>query len=185
MEIVSIKNILLPTQYQNLSEFINNNNFNWHYKKHVHYVQDENTTQTSDSHGLITMFYNENKVLHPDYDKVVPVLFNLVDILNKKLKQLHRIHGCLTININKDHCYYPHTDYEPTKMNKNWYTAVYYLGDSDGDTVFFEDDEKTIKHIQPFESNSAVVFNGAIKHSGSLPRSHSNRVILNYNFEME
>lgn len=175
----------MPTQYQNLVRHIDHGGFSWHFKKHVHYVQDENTTETSDSHGLITMFYNDDRILSPDYDKVVTVITNIVDILNKRLTHLHRIHGCLTININKDHCYYPHTDYEPIKMNQNWYTAVYYLGESDGDTVFFEDDEKTIKHIEPFESNAAVIFNGNIKHSGSLPRTHINRLILNYNFEME
>lgn len=185
MEIIKIQNILMPTQYQNLLKHIDNGCFGWYFKNHVHYVQDNDLAETSDSHGLITMFFNEDRILNPDYDKVVPIVLNIVDILNKNLTHLHRIHACLTININKDHCYYPHTDYEPIKMNKNWYTAVYYLGNSDGDTVFFEDDEKTIKHIEQFESNSAIVFNGNIKHSGSLPRKHSRRIILNYNFEME
>lgn len=185
MEIVVVKELLPPTQYKYLNELFDSGDFEWHYRKHVHYVEGDDDNITSDSHGLMKMFYINNMVVNPNFDKVTPILFNLVDRLGKRLILIHRIHACLTININKDHNCYPHTDCDLPKMNSNWYTAIYYLGDSDGDTIFFEDDEKTVKHRQPFESNSAVVFNGGIKHSGMLPREHSNRIILNFNFEME
>lgn len=185
MEIVVVKDVLLPTQYKYLNELFDSGDFEWHYRKHVHYVEGNDDSITSDSHGLMKMFYVNNMVVNPNFDKVTPILFNLVDRLGKRLVTIHRIHACLTININKDHNCYPHTDCDLSTMNSNWYTAIYYSGDSDGDTIFFEDDEKTIKHKQPFESNSAVVFNGGIKHSGMLPRYHSNRIILNFNFEME
>jgi len=185
VEIITVKNVLMPTQYKSLIKLIDDGGFTWHYKNHIHLVQDEYTTKTSDSHGLITMFYNEDQVRSPHYDAVLPVLFNMVDLLNGNLTKLHRIHAALTINVNKDHNFYPHTDYFPPKMSDNWYTAVYYLGESDGDTVFFEDDETTIKHTQKFEPNSASVFSGSIKHSGSLPRMHPKRIVLNFNFDME
>jgi len=185
VEIITVKNVLMPTQYRNLLGLIDHGGFGWHYRNHVHYVTDNDAAETSDSHGLMTMFYNEDQVLSPHYNAVLPVLCNIVDLLDKRLTKLHRIHACLTININKDHAFYPHTDYEATRMSDDWFTAVYYLGESDGDTVFFEDDETTVRHVQKFEPNSATVFSGAIKHSGSLPRTHPKRLVLNFNFDME
>jgi len=63
----------------------------------------------------------------------------------------------------------------------DWYSAVYYVGISDGDTVFFTDDEvETGRAVH--ERNSVVVFKSKTKHRASLPRKHKRRVVINLVF---
>lgn len=69
--------------------------------------------------------------------------------------------------------------------------AIYYVNDSDGDTVFFKETTKDIspnnitdmsiyKTVSP-KKGRLVVFNGDIYHSSGKPKSDI-RCIINYNF---
>jgi len=61
------------------------------------------------------------------------------------------------------------------------WVAIYYLNDVDGDTVLYEDDEKTeICRVSP-KKGRIVLFNGLIPHTGSYPTLDT-RAIINYNF---
>lgn len=57
--------------------------------------------------------------------------------------------------------------------------CLYYVTDSDGDTVFFDDNDKEIFRQTP-KKNTAVIFDGSIRHCSSTPSCH--RVILNFDF---
>ena len=58
--------------------------------------------------------------------------------------------------------------------------ARYYINDSEGDTVFFDDNKKEIKRVSP-KKGRIVFFNGNQLHSGSYP-TNTPRFILNFNF---
>lgn len=69
----------------------------------------------------------------------------------------------------------PHTD-----LNFPHISLIYYVNDSDGDTVFFEPDYKTIyKRVTP-KKGRCVVFNGLIPHGAGIPTKNP-RCIVNYN----
>ena len=57
------------------------------------------------------------------------------------------------------------------------YSALYYINDSDGPTIF----EDSNKKINPLK-NTGVVFDGSLSHSASYPFTNTTRLVLNMNF---
>ena len=57
--------------------------------------------------------------------------------------------------------------------------VIYYLDSNDGDTLFFDGENKVI-HRQSPNANQAVVFDGLIKHASTNPSSGT-RLTLNLN----
>jgi len=68
-----------------------------------------------------------------------------------------------------------HTD----KTFPHW-VCLYYVNDSDGDTVFFDDDNNEIKRVSP-KKGRIIFFNGDQLHTGSYP-TKTPRFVLNFNF---
>ncbi len=77
-----------------------------------------------------------------------------------------------------------HESHSDVDQGDDWYSAVYYVGISDGDTVFFTDDEVETGRAA-HERNSVVVFKSKTKHRASLPRHHKRRVVINLVFRGE
>ena len=60
------------------------------------------------------------------------------------------------------------------------WVCLYYVTDSDGDTILFDEDEKEIKRVTP-KKGRIVFFDGSIKHCSSHP-SKTHRSIINFDF---
>ena len=60
--------------------------------------------------------------------------------------------------------------------------VLYYVNNSDGDTYFFENDQKTILDRVSPKKNSMIDFDGKIPHASSDP-SKGHRITINMNFK--
>jgi len=91
---------------------------------------------------------------------------NLIDIIAARL--------FITVphKTNLDH-YQPHTDRPEEHLG-----LIYYVNDSDGDTIFFEGD-KELQRVTP-KKGRIVLFDGSTLHAGGFPTDNP-RCIVNYN----
>ena len=78
----------------------------------------------------------------------------------------------------------PHFDYPETEKG-NHFTCLYYVNDSDGPTVVFDQkersDEYTIKHQCHPEKGKLFVFDGKHYHASSCPKHHDVRLAITIN----
>lgn len=72
----------------------------------------------------------------------------------------------------------PHVD----SFVEGAYTAIFYINDSDGDTLFFSDGE--IVHRVTPKANRVVCFPNHFVHCAELSKDTPYRAVLNYNFQL-
>jgi len=114
------------------------------------------------------------------------------DILNTfakkhgiEIKETLRIKANILNKTDKqDHIHPPHIDMTAPHM-----VLLYYVNDSDGDTIIF--DQKydggevpmlTVNRTVKPRAGSAIVFDGLTYHSSSSPKDTEERIVLNINF---
>lgn len=75
-------------------------------------------------------------------------------------------------------------DFIHIDLNEPHYVLLYYINDSDGDTVLFEDDKRTIiESVQP-KKGRVIFFDGSIPHRGTMPLNNT-RALINFNFKIK
>jgi hypothetical protein len=185
----------VPKQYCDLIERdILSPRVPWHYMRDI--TWDEYDIEKYNITTLMPAFahkyFKEGEgVVSPGYGLVLPVLYLACEKIGYNIKEILAVRSFLTMPIPHldmliDH---PHID-----RAQNCINMIYYVNDSDGDTVFFNetsddvhpDNLKTlkvsdltiVKRVTP-KKGRAVLFNGNIFHSGSRPTS-GHRCIVNY-----
>ena len=82
-------------------------------------------------------------------------------------------------------CQVPPLNPGPNKIHVDFFiphlVLLYYVHDSDGDTILFDENDNEIKRVTP-KKGRAIFFEGSIKHCSSSP-TKGLRSILNFNFE--
>jgi hypothetical protein len=72
-----------------------------------------------------------------------------------------------------------HVDY---KFNHKVF--LYYVNDSDGDTILFDKNYKIVEKIKP-EKGKFLIFDGDILHASSPPVKSKKRMIINLNIKIK
>ena len=88
-------------------------------------------------------------------------------------------------NLNSNKTGYKKSSHQPIHNDTHltgFKSLIYYVNDSDGDTIFFNDNLKEIKRVNP-KKGKAVLFDSNILHCGSNPINTLNRVVINFIFE--
>ncbi len=206
MKYIQVNDLLTPTYHSKLFDMVNGmNGFPWYFlSEDVSYSTRDvmfgdvpllDMPEDEKSIGFTHVLLDQDNVESPWLPRFEPLLYTVQDALPCPVQFL-RVRLALQLNNGKTHHNAPHTDSE-----KDHYAALYYLHDSTGDTVFFEqyDDPKdgsveerwykarTQKYTEHLrvkpQANKLFVFDGHTFHASSNPTGDSKwRIVLNLNF---
>lgn len=190
-EIVVIDDFL-PEQYQNLiQDQLLAENVNWHFMQDITYDSgklDELNVSTAKPAFAHKFFDREKGIISPAYGLVLPIAYFACEKVKFHITEVIAVRSFLTIPLPAmvDRVDHPHVDREVSHM-----VVLYYVCDSDGDTVFYN---KTFRDISPKDvkredleiyktvtpkKGRAVVFDGSRYHASTRPTGGS-RIVINF-----
>ena len=138
-------------------------------------------TNTIDTPYLVHSICNDGQSTSPHFEQVSEML-KYLDIERGEYS-FDRIKSNLCFNVSG----YKKTNYQPIhldKPSKGYMSLLYYVNDSDGDTIFFDKNIKVTKRVNP-KKNRAILFDSNILHAGSNPIKSKKRIVINTIFKME
>jgi hypothetical protein len=168
----------LPKEiYQQILTEINGLNFGWFYRDYSS-VDNDNISQ------FVHTFYVDDKVNSDFFDLVIPIMTMFELKTNYKVKRLHRAKANLLLNT-------PYKENDLKKAihqdvtNQSGISLLYYVEDSDGDTIVYnETKEKKVNQVPP-KANRAFIFKADQWHNATPPKEHRTRKVINFIFEVE
>ena len=187
---VEVDNALPTALADKLENILTSNNFGWFLSRDIYKNNLSKDNVILDKNTVNTIQLN-----HQVYDIKGGVTSNIFDLCelainiicqNLKLDMvITKIRLNMLLNhkdILKNKYNTPHID----SKNKDNFSLIYYINDSDGDTVFFNErygEVKTnklsiYKKITP-KKNKAVIFDGSCFHASTNPINFENRIIMN------
>jgi hypothetical protein len=115
--------------------------------------------------------------------------WNIPDKILKKFKEKIDIHNIDILRIkanlisesrkySKDTYGIPHND-----VDTEHYVLIYYVNNSDGDTVLFDENKNITDKISP-KKGRILFFNGKTLHAGGHPVNFSHRCIINFDLKI-
>jgi len=174
-------------------EYIENNitkngNFPWYLTTEATDIDNDNPWF---AHVLIHRIKNNQP---PNFASDQTMFFeNLVKRLAKQndIEYYMPTRGCINLTVNNNHdrelVTYPHVDQFYKCKN-----VLIYLDDSDGDTVFFEEEKnsedctckhaKTIIHRESPKKGKAIIFNGNVVHTSEPIKKSKSRIVVVWTF---
>ncbi len=194
-DIIVIDNVI-PVDYQtHLETLMTSFEFPWLFNKYM-VSGDEDFKDDPNNHpGFNHFFYEQSKPLSNFFNLIYPLVLSITSQTGVPFNQLIRMRANLTLSnpgSTQDH-HMPHID----SFFPHW-NAIYYVNDSDGDTVIFNETNETydsgqedilkIKHgeftikqrITP-KRGRLVAFPGKYYHSSSPVRNNRYRCVINMN----
>jgi hypothetical protein len=181
------KNILTIENQNSIENQFYDKKFPWYLTPNKHTVDDnlvqkyKNNNNVIDYLQFVHTFYDywqgETNINSPRYNLVLEVLKEFMNNLKIQKFKLMRAKANLTTQHtknNKNIYNTPHIDLKEPHI-----VLIYYVNDSDGDTILFDKKLKIIKRITP-EKGKFLLFDGSILHSGQHPIKSNSRVLINF-----
>ena len=179
-----IDNFLSLKNHKEILNTLTSNCFEW-------YIQENNLTVDKkiylknkniykniiESFQMCHGFYNQEKNINSNKFYLIENFIKKFALKNKTNKiQIIRAKANILFKQNRLLTQHntPHVDF-----NQKHKVLLYYVNDSDGDTLFFKN-KKIIKRVSP-KSNRLIIFDGDILHAGSNPLKSDYRIVLNIN----
>lgn len=145
------------------------------------YLQEKQIKEHGNQYsGLTHVFYIDEKINSEHFGLAALILDEILKKENITIKSLFRLQANLLLNINASeeqikNSY--HQDINDEMKDKNYMSCVYYVIDSDGDTVIENES------VSPVCGNY-VIFDSKSIHKAGIPQKHNKRIVINAIFEV-
>jgi len=181
--LVKQNNILGLNHSSKILELVNGSNFPWFYYSDVHRVNPKHRQEWNISrHCFVHQFWFDNQQWSQHFSLFEPLVYKMADVIGVEYVKTLRMQANMMLNVGKSVYDVEHVDgfaYEETD-ELQWFTGIYYINNSDGDTSIHLPDGQ-IEKVTPV-ADSVVVFDGKYTHSGQLPLENNVRIVVNVNF---
>lgn len=133
------------------------------------------TITNNDRHQFVHTLYNENKINSSHYD----IVRNLFDqyVPEFETHKLVRIKLNLNTPYKNNDILPPHKDIPFPGI-----VYIYYVYDSDGNTLFYDNAGNQTKSIEP-KAGKLIKFPAHTLHSGQTPYESERKIVINFVFE--
>jgi hypothetical protein len=190
-DIIVVENFIPAFYQKSIAEKLSSHDFPWYYGDNTSGepqipVIGTKTPISDMQYGFFHMiFHNEmGGPLSNNYMLMRPMISAIEEYLRQPIDVL-RIRAGMTVSEKSPALIHGHVDfYEPHT------TILYYVNDSDGDTVFYEEiydgeEKKNLNFMlsNPPKRGSIVIFNGLRYHSTTKPIVSPRRMTININID--
>jgi hypothetical protein len=177
--IIELPNFLPVSLQNHLEKHLTSNHFPWHFLKDV-------TSEHDNYHaGFHHTPFLDGVPKTMEYDSILFLSHYVRDVLKNDNLILHRVRYGINVRSSDDIDYNtPHLDFADDFPKKH-YTVLYYVNDSDGDTVIFNETKRSkeytvLKRISP-EKGKMCIFDGEHFHASSRPKKSDFRIVITLN----
>ena len=146
------------------------------------YLKNKNKNTVEDLqfvHGFIEYENNQSKINSNYYNLIEEISKEIINYFKLNQISLLRVKANLKTrsNIKNTKCGTPHIDLGDENI-----TCIYYVNDSDGDTVLYKK-YKIYKKITP-KKGRFLFLKGSMLHSAGYPFKNQVRCVINFNFKI-
>jgi hypothetical protein len=165
---------LLPQSYKKeIQDALLGDLFPWYFNKNILPHIEKSSSQFTHT------FYRDDQIESNAFSLIKPMIYFIEDKTNTSFKKIDRIKANLrTKTIDDNYELNIHKDND----QNNYKSFLYYVNDSDGDTLFFDDNNKIINSVTPKE-NSGIFFDSNVNHTSQAPIKNECRIVINFIFE--
>ena len=167
----------ISKSYQNLIEdSLLSGYFKWSFNPSITEGDDKKDDKTGFGVDLLSDNYKSEYA-----GLLYPVLLEAFDKYRKDvlIQNCFRIRAGMFVKNQTQGAHMPHVDWD-----FQHYTMLYYVSDSDGPTIIYDESNNIIDKIEPVKGR-VLIMSGDTIHASSSPKEHKQRIVINYNFKLE
>lgn len=196
---------LIPKQLQEsiLQTIDGEQSFPWYMLRKIGHTEYGDITYADknviDGGGFYHSIVDDGKIISKYFDYFNTILYFFTDKTGIEVGDIMRIRLRYT-NQQQGHT---HDTYAPPHIdfarNRSYYTLLYYVEDSDGDTILFDKvfnpetdlyspntiDNLEIAYRQTPKQGQGLLFTGHRYHSGNYPINCKSRIVVNFDFTLK
>jgi len=182
--------VLDKTDFQEVKHIVESPEFPWYIRylrtspggrKNSTYYKDEDIYQNNPQFSFTHLCSGWDNIKTDYYDMThvlaekCKIKANLNDYVTERLRWRMQIRSEKNVRSK------PHLDMKDFEPKDSLKVGIFYLHDSDSPTFIYDEEKKIVDEVES-KSNRLLVMPGDVFHSGSKPKTHNFRIVLNINW---